>query len=571
MKKFLAIILAVILCTSTAFYIYADDISSAASGDDGADVFTLLEEEIPDDTSEEEYSGEEYSEEDTSEEDTSEEDTSDDSSETDDSSDSSETTDEDETGEETTTDSRNSSVQVEPPEGDGDEYLTASFEEADSVVIVYGQIVQAPESDNPIIPGDLPGNSEECNFENGVCTDCGAINNGFAYVNGKWGYFFDQALQTSVTGFIYGTVKGISGWYYVENGGLNTDYKGIIEGNINGENAKWYVENGRATDATGAVSSGGDIWYYENGRVNTEYTGVIDYSGAIWYVENGVVESSYNGIAKTPTGWWYVTDGKVDTRQNKLIETDGNYYYVRHGKVDFSYTGIGRNDSGSFRVAGGDWIPSYTGISLAEDGVIYYVNNGQVDFSFTGFVSTAGNQWYVSNGVVDKTVMDYIEGEIDGEYRSWPVIHGRVVEDAAYTMAVKANDYSSETEWMMMIDSSANRVGVFRGEQGNWEFVYYWVCTTGDTSDPETVTVKGEFEITDNRGYSFSDYDYTCYYYSGFYGAYLFHSTLYQRGTFDDLNSSLGGNASHGCVRLALANAKWVFYNIPVGTKVLSY
>jgi len=569
MKKLLAILLIIVLSMSVAFSVtaadFTDDIVVLMDEDDEyGDDDTDPDETDPDETDPDETDPDETDPDETDPDETDPDETDpDDTSET--------TSDDSSTSETTTKDARNSQAQIEPPEGDGDEYLVASFEKAESVVIVYGSPTVAAAPENPIVAGSLPENSGECHFENGVCTDCGAINNGFAYVNGGWGYFYDQALQTGTTGFVYGTVKGVNGWYYVNAGRLNTNFKGIVDGNINGEDAKWYVEDGMAKDATGAVSSGGEIWYYTDGRVDTDYVGVIDYAGEIWYIENGIVESNYDGIAKTPSGWWYIKDGKVDTRQNLLVECDGNYYYVRNGKVDFSYTGIGRNESGCYRVAGGDWIPSFTGIALAEDGKLYYVKDGHVDFGFTGFAESAGDYWYVSEGCVDKSAFGHISGEIDGDYDDWAVIHGRVVEEAAYTMAAKANDYSSNTEWMMMIDSSANRVGVFRGHQGDWEFVHYWVCTTGDTSDPETVTGKGEFEITDNRGYWFAEYDYTCYYFSGFYGPYLFHSTLFQRDTFEDLNASLGGNASHGCVRLALQNAKWVFYNIPVGTKVLSY
>ena len=37
------------------------------------------------------------------------------------------------------------------------------------------------------------------------------------------------------------------------------------------------------------------------------------------------------------------------------------------------------------------------------------------------------------------------------------------------------------------------------------------------------------------------------------------------------VDGRLGINASHGCVRLALTNAKWIYDNIPVGTKVVIY
>jgi lipoprotein-anchoring transpeptidase ErfK/SrfK len=33
----------------------------------------------------------------------------------------------------------------------------------------------------------------------------------------------------------------------------------------------------------------------------------------------------------------------------------------------------------------------------------------------------------------------------------------------------------------------------------------------------------------------------------------------------------LGINASHGCVRLSLSDAKWIYDNIPSGTTVVVY
>ena len=33
----------------------------------------------------------------------------------------------------------------------------------------------------------------------------------------------------------------------------------------------------------------------------------------------------------------------------------------------------------------------------------------------------------------------------------------------------------------------------------------------------------------------------------------------------------LGINASHGCVRLSIENAKWIYNTIPSGTKVIVY
>ena len=94
-----------------------------------------------------------------------------------------------------------------------------------------------------------------------------------------------------------------------------------------------------------------------------------------------------------------------------------------------------------------------------------------------------------------------------------------------------------------------------------------WVCTTGAKS---TQTVKGTFTVQ-GKGKSFGS-GYTCWYYTQFYGNYLFHSVLYKQGSMSVITDGrLGINASHGCVRLNINNAKWIYDNIPRGTKVVVY
>lgn len=52
----------------------------------------------------------------------------------------------------------------------------------------------------------------------------------------------------------------------------------------------------------------------------------------------------------------------------------------------------------------------------------------------------------------------------------------------------------------------------------------------------------------------------------------MFHSVLYNRGSMTHIqDGTLGKQVSHGCVRLDINNAKWLYYNIPNGTKVVIY
>ncbi len=133
-------------------------------------------------------------------------------------------------------------------------------------------------------------------------------------------------------------------------------------------------------------------------------------------------------------------------------------------------------------------------------------------------------------------------------------------------MYYMAQNYSSQTDWLIMVDTSLNRIGVFRGSKGNWTWDKFWMCSTGK---PLTPTVLGEYRVY-GKGYSFGS-GFTCYYYTQFYGDYLIHSVLYYQDTFNEMDGRLGENLSHGCVRLSLENAKWIYDNVPYNTKVVTY
>ena len=68
-----------------------------------------------------------------------------------------------------------------------------------------------------------------------------------------------------------------------------------------------------------------------------------------------------------------------------------------------------------------------------------------------------------------------------------------------------------------------------------------------------------------------------CYgqYCTRIHGGILFHSVWYYKKTPSSLSSSaynkLGVTASHGCVRLTVADAKWIYDNVPSGSPVTVY
>nr|WP_239462242.1 L,D-transpeptidase [Enorma phocaeensis] len=117
-----------------------------------------------------------------------------------------------------------------------------------------------------------------------------------------------------------------------------------------------------------------------------------------------------------------------------------------------------------------------------------------------------------------------------------------------------------------MIDTTNNYLGIYRGGRGAWNLDRFWICSTGA---PATPTVLGEYTVK-AKGYSFG-HGYTCYYYTQFYGDYLIHSVKYYQGTFNVLDGRMGMNISEGCIRLPIDQAKWIWDNVPTGTKVVTY
>lgn len=100
--------------------------------------------------------------------------------------------------------------------------------------------------------------------------------------------------------------------------------------------------------------------------------------------------------------------------------------------------------------------------------------------------------------------------------------------------------------------------------------LYTMICSTGK----KNTTPKGSFKIQAERGESFfnGQLNEGANYWTSFkdHGVYLFHSVpTMSDGSYNQRESyKLGNKASHGCVRLTVADAKWIFETIPQETSV---
>ena len=127
-------------------------------------------------------------------------------------------------------------------------------------------------------------------------------------------------------------------------------------------------------------------------------------------------------------------------------------------------------------------------------------------------------------------------------------------------MLNRISEYSSGTQYLVAVDRSAHKVGVFSGYAGHWSMQYYWSCVTGA---PGTPTITGTYRTTGFTRTVLST-DSRAKWCTQIWGGYFFHTML-------NSENELGQSLSHGCLRMSYPSAQWIYYNIHAGTTVVIY
>lgn len=270
-----------------------------------------------------------------------------------------------------------------------------------------------------------------------------------------------------------------------------------------------YTKDGKPCKTYGWAHVNGSWYWFNNSPYASE--NCWRYVNGSWY--------HFDAAGAMQTGWvytggaWYLlgSNGAMRTGWQKV---SGTWYYLD-------------KQSGAMHTG---WL---------KDGGTWYYLYGSGAMA-TGWVYVGGAYYYLnSSGAWDP--------DADPMYR-------------------KAQGYSSNTNWLILCDTTRNQVCIYWGSKGNWKLQKNWTCTTGAWDTP---TVLGQYTVG-AKGYVFGS-GFSCYYYTQFYGNYLFHSVTYYQNTFNIMDGRLGMNLSHGCVRLQIDNAKWIYDNIPSGTKVVTF
>lgn len=125
----------------------------------------------------------------------------------------------------------------------------------------------------------------------------------------------------------------------------------------------------------------------------------------------------------------------------------------------------------------------------------------------------------------------------------------------------------SNTPYLIYVNLNDQKTYVYEGSSNNWTLEKDFPCSSGMESE---ATPKGVYTITGRGDWFYSDeYEQGGKYWVQFWGDYLFHSLPYDETQNTIVDYTLGVPASHGCIRLAVEDSKWLFENMPDDTKVI--
>ena len=261
-----------------------------------------------------------------------------------------------------------------------------------------------------------------------------------------------------------------------------------------------------------------------------DYEGILLYAGSDGTLAGGphrrdgkLLFFDENGVQVTEEGWnefngkkYYVSEASTVMCNGRKIIHGKNYFFgktgeLRKGRIDI--------DEGSFYFTD-------------SDGAIL------TDFEFT---------------------LDNVRYYADTE--------GIVLVGSMYS---KAQEYYSDTDYLILLNLDTQTTSVYKGSQGKWKLLREMIVSTGLPINP---TPKGEYRTT-THCLKFNNYGVRAWYATGFIGGlYLFHSSPYVIDSEPKVctDPRLGYPTSHGCVRMALEDAKWMYDNLPLSTKVIIY
>ena len=420
-------------------------------------------------------------------------------------------------------------------------------------------------------------------FENGV------QKKGLVTIDGH-NYYFDETtgvmVKSAWVGDSYFNLKGIR----LEDGDHSVkgkDHYFFVNGVkvVNTWEGNAYYGDQGVRYENGVKTIKGETYYFKDGAkaVNTWY------KDQFYGPEGTIMKSAYaakgkinvyldedghlaTGMFAVNNAYAYFTKGVKSTATKWFTYNKKNYYLVS-GNAATSFRKIGKY---YYNFASNGVLK--TGFATIKGKRYFFKTTGKAGVkgrALTGLFKVKGAYYYAQkNGVLvtNKTL------KLNGKKYTFNKT-GKCTKVAAIRkltgMDAKAQKYTSPTKYLILVNKSSHTVAIYKGSQDNWKKVRSFLCTVGK---PSTPTTSGVFHIGQTKGKYvkaryFDSYPSRCWYPTRIHDGYMFHSVLYKIAPTPGAlnNGTLGASLSHGCIRLAINNAKYIHDVIPAGTTTVIY
>ena len=416
-----------------------------------------------------------------------------------------------------------------------------------------------------------------------------------------------------------GNQKNKSGWAEIDGKWYSfRSWGGVRTGWFNYDGNKYYLhEDGHMED--NALNLNGTLYFFRSWggmRVND----VAEYEGNYYYVGADGTVSTTTGWKKiktaTQTIWYWTTADSGKLLTNSWLDYNGNSYYLKaDGKMAFNEW---LDNTYYFR----SWGAAYKNAWAKVNNVWYYFDGNGKKYT-SGWLTYKGNKYYLKS---DGTMLanEWLDGKyyfkswggmyhdqwltLNGSqyyFRSWggryqnctATINGkqykfdasgrRITEGWEYigkyrryrkadgSLMEDVTSIFNPSSKYITVDRTRGRVTIYgyNSATGSYDTpIKSMICSVGN---PISNTAAGTYKIGwQLKKKEMNGVDYKCWapYVSQIYDAVYFHGVA---SSTPDLNmisavdfNSLGSPMSHGCVRLAAIDAKWIYDNVSSGTTV---
>lgn len=277
-------------------------------------------------------------------------------------------------------------------------------------------------------------------------------------------------------------------------------------------------------------------------------------SGEHFYTGNSVERDSliYAGWSWEGVGWYAPASSSIPVYRLYNPNVGDHHYTMNAGERDFLVS-QGWNDEGiGWYSDEHETVPLYREYNpnAVTGSHNYTTSKGENDVLVNAGWNYEGTAWYATKA---------------GYSLPFPVTRSDKI----------AQDQVSPTPYLVVLDKANYNVSVYRGAQGNWSKVLSSPVSIGRSTPSGTFHMG---ETNPKMRYFNSGTDCYCWWASNITGRagenYFFHSVLYKYGEEEPrtvIDGRLGQTISHGCVRMPIENAKWIYDNVPDGTTIWIY